>query len=303
MAVDGPRFLLMKMTEQTTRTNESPKHFAAMDAVSRGAKFRYVNGVGIYTLPALEKLAGFDHGFSARSGGVSSGGFASLNLSFTRPENRENVMENYRRFCRAADIEFERMVMDNYAHETTVLCVDARDAGRGYLSDPLPSCDGLVTNDPSITLITGHADCMAFYFADPVRRCIGLAHAGWRGALGRIGANVVYAMKERFGSNPADVIAGVGPSICPDCFEVGHNVADSFRQEFPDIPCVLDRGDGERPHVDLWMVAVRQFMDAGVPAEHISLFDVCTVETPRLYSHRRDHGNTGGMAAYLRILP
>ena len=75
------------------------------------------------------------------------------------------------------------------------LRVDRADAGKGYLLDPLPPCDGLITNDPAVTLITGHADCMAFYFVDPVKRAIGLAHAGWRGALGRIGAAVVSLMQ------------------------------------------------------------------------------------------------------------
>jgi hypothetical protein len=270
--------------------------------MSRGAKLRFVNGVGLYTLPALEQLPGFDHGFSARTGGVSEGYFASLNLSFSRPEQRENVMENYRRFCRAAEIPFEQMVMDTYEHGTNVIKVDRADAGKGYLFDPLPPCDGLVTNDPSITLITGHADCMAFYFVDPVKRCIGLAHAGWRGALGRIGAKVVARMTLEYGSNPADLIAGVGPSICPACFEVGENVAGEFAAAYPDIPCVQER-EGTRPHVDLWMVAAKQFAEAGVMPEHISFFGVCTMTTPRLYSHRRDKGNTGGMAAYLRIMP
>ncbi len=270
--------------------------------IFRGVKFRYVDGVGIYTAPSLERLAGFDHGFSARSGGVSKGGFSSLNLSFARPENRENVMENYRIFCRAADIPFEGMVMDSYEHGTTVLKVDGADAGKGYLRDPLPACDGLVTNDPAVTLMTGHADCMAFFCIDPVRRCIGLAHAGWRGALGCIGARVVVMMTEEYGTNPADVVASVGPSICPACFEVGLNVAQEFSAAFPGLPCVIEHA-GARPHVDLWMVAVYQLMDAGVLPEHVSLFNVCTMETLRLFSHRRDHGNTGGMAAYLRILP
>lgn len=274
---------------------------SAMSAIPRGSKFCYVNGTGIYTLPVLERLSGFDHGFTARSGGVSEGYFQSLNLSFTRPENRDHVMENYRRFCRAAGIPFERMVMDNYAHETTVLRVDASDAGRGYLLDPLPSCDGLVTNDPSITLITGHADCMAFYVVDPKKRCIGLAHAGWRGALGRIGGVVVSELTKHFGSDPADLIVGIGPSICPDCFEVGRNVAEEFAAAFSGLPCLLET-PGQRPHVDLWMVAVSQFLEAGVRPENVSLFGVCTMETPRLYSHRRDQGKTGGMAAYLRIL-
>ncbi len=270
--------------------------------IFRGARFRYAGGAGFYSAPALNRLDGFDHGFTARGGGVSEGYFSSLNLSFSRPENRENVMENYRIFCRAAKIPFESMVMDNYEHGTNVIKVDAKDAGRGYLIDALPPCDGIVTNDPAVTLITGHADCMAFFCVDPVRRCIGLAHAGWRGALGRVGARVAETMAAGFGTDPKDLIVSIGPSICPDCFEVGQNVAEEFSREYAGIPCVLERA-GARPHVDLWMVACKQFMDAGVPAEHISLFDVCTMETPRLYSHRRDHGNTGGMAAYLRILP
>jgi len=282
--------------------NEAKQFLKQYQTMSRGAKFRYMGGVGIYTLPAIEHLAGFDHGFTAKSGGVSEGYFASLNLSFTRPENRDNVMENFRIFCRAAGIPFDSMVMDNYEHGTTVLKVDRTDAGKGYLADPLPPCDGLVTNDPAVTLITGHADCMAFYFVDPVKRCIGLAHAGWRGALGRIGAKVVERMAAEYGSDPSDIIAGVGPSICPNCFEVGDNVAKEFALGFPNLPCVLPR-DNSRPHVDLWMIACVQFVEAGVLPEHISLFDVCTMATPRLYSHRRDKGNTGGMAAYMRILP
>ncbi len=274
---------------------------AVYQTIRRGSRLRFVNGIGVYSLPALDALPGVRHGFSARTGGISAGCFSSLNLSFNRPEKRENVMENYRLFCAAEGIPFERMVMDNYAHETNVLCVDGADAGRGYLTEPLPSCDGLVTNDPTITLMTGHADCMAFFCADPVKRCIGLAHAGWRGALERIGANLIGAMRGRFGSDPADVIVGIGPSICPDCFEVGRNVAELFERAYPGVPCVISRA-GEKAHVDLWMVACRQFLEAGVRPEHFSLSGVCTVETPILYSHRRDKGQTGGMAAYLRLM-
>ena len=107
-------------------------------------------------------------------------------------------------------------------------------------------------------------------------------------------------MRTRFGARPEDVRVSVGPSICADCFEVGHSVAEQFAAAYPDTPCVLSRA-GEKAHVDLWMVAFRQFWDAGVQPENFSLFGVCSMETPILYSHRRDKGNTGGMAAYLRI--
>ena len=260
------------------------------------------DGVGIYTIPALSAVSGFSHGFSARTGGVSTGSLSSLNLSFSRPgEPRENVMENYRIFCRAAGIDPDSMVMDTYEHGTNVTRVDSRDRGRGWTREPLPFCDGLITNDPGVTLMTGHADCMPFYFLDPARRAAGMVHAGWRGALARVGSKTVQRMREEFGTDPEDLIAGVGPSISQKHFEVSQDVADAFREQFPEIPCIVPGRPG-KSHVDLWMVAARQFLESGILPEHIHIMGDCSYEDLRLYSHRREHGDTGGMAAFLRIM-
>ncbi len=270
----------------------------AYDRIRPAFTYEERAGVGIYTLPAFSARPEIEHGFSARIGGVSKAPFAGLNLSFTN-DDRADVMENYRRFSRGAGFPEESMVMDSYEHGITVLQVDGRDRGRGYTRESLLPCDGLITNDPSVTLITGHADCMAFYFFDPVQRAIGLCHAGWRGALGRIGGNVIAQMKKAYGSDPKDMLCGVGPSICPKCFEVGEDVCVAFETAFPICPL---RGINERgnPTVDLWQVAACQFMEQGVPAEQIFLMGVCTKETMNLYSYRRE-GRTGGMAAYLRL--
>ena len=274
---------------------------AGYRSVKRGCAYRETaDGVGIYTLPAFSAQPGIRHGFSARMGGVSSGDLASLNLSFTRGEDYDNVMENYRIFCRAADIPVPSMVMDHYEHGTAVLPVTRADCGRGYTREPLPFCDGLVTADPGVTLMTGHADCMAFYFYDPVTRCIGLCHAGWRGAKDRIGFNVVRAMRALSGANPADILSGVGPSICPACFEVGADVAEDFSRAFP-LCTLVGQNERGNPTVDLWQVAVCQFAEAGIPFANMSLMGACTFEDLRLYSHRREKGRTGGMTAFLRL--
>ena len=271
---------------------------AAFQTIQPGFAYTEQAGVGIYTLPAFSACPDIDHGFSARLGGVSKAPFTGLNLSFTH-DDRADVMENYRRFARGAGFPEDSMVMDSYEHGITVLQVDKKDRGRGYTRESLPPCDGLITNDPDVTLITGHADCMAFYFYDPVQKAIGLCHAGWRGALGRIGGNVIAQMKKAFGSDPRDMLCGVGPSICPKCFEVGEDVCQSFETAFPLCPL---RGVNERgnPTVDLWQVAACQFMEQGVRVENISLMGVCTMETMNLYSYRRE-GRTGGMAAFLRL--
>ena len=260
------------------------------------------NGTGSFTLPAFDAQSGVYHAFSSRTGGISEGERRYLNLSMTREryEPHDVTVQNYERFCQAEGIDPDSMVMDNYQHRTTVLPVTKVDCGRGWTREPLPFCDGLVTDDPAVTLVTGHADCMAFYFFDPVRRCIGLAHAGWRGALGRIGAQAVHMLCEQYGSDPKNILAGVGPSICQRHFEVDEGLGEQFAKAFPLTACKTDGATG-KAHVDLWQVAVSQLLEARISAAHISLSGVCTYEDERLYSYRRDKLKTGGMAAFLRL--
>ena len=267
--------------------------------------FRYHENdahVGSFTFPAFEQIPWIRHGFSARTGGISTGTLTSLNLSFTREEEpREMTMENYRIFCRAESIPVESMVMDAYEHGTTVRRVTRIDCGKGWTRDPLPPCDGLVTDDPEVSLMTGHADCMAFYFIDPEHKAIGLAHAGWRGAFHKIGLSAIQKMQACFGSDPARMLAGVGPSICRDCFEVDDRLGQDFDAAFPEASCLFPGKREGKAQVDLWRVAACQFMEGGIPGKNISIMGVCTVEDERLFSFRGDHRKTGGMTAYLRL--
>ena len=277
---------------------------SAWEQVPRGFAYHETeSGVGSYTLPNLSALPCVRHGFSARTGGVSTGALASLNLSFSREgsEPRETTMQNYRIFCDAEQIPETSMVMDNYEHGTTVLRVDRRDCGKGWTLPPLPNCDGIVSNDPAVTLMTGHADCMAFYFVDPVKRAIGLAHAGWRGALGKIGMEVVACMQASFGTDAHDLYAGVGPSLCQAHFEVDAPLGEAFRSAFPYTDC-LRPGKPQKAYVDLWQAAIGQFLEAGIQPERMMLAGVCTFEEARLYSYRREKPVTGGMSAYLRLV-
>lgn len=268
------------------------------EAIPRGYVFEEKDGIGLYHLSALQQEKGVEHGFTARTGGVSKEPYASLNLSFTN-DSRSDVLENYRRFARAAGFPADSMVMDTYEHGVKVFIVDQEDRGKGYTLPSLPPCDGLVTKEKGLTLITGHADCMAFYFYDRAKGIVGLCHAGWRGALNRIGLEVLSHM-HALGSDSRDILAGVGPSICPSCFEVGADVAKLFADSFPVCP-LIGRNEKGNPTVDLWQTALCQFMEGGVLPEHISFMGVCTKETDNLYSYRRE-GRTGGMAAYIRLV-
>jgi len=267
--------------------------------IHHGYEYHVKNHVGLFTLPLFSEIEGLDHGFTARYGGVSKGSLSSLNLSFSRPEPRENILRNYQIFCSAADIPYEQMVMNRYEHGIQIETVTSADWGRGYLREPLAPCDGLVTNDPQVTLVTGHADCMALYFCDPVKKCLGMAHAGWRGALHGMAAHMVRALCERFGSDPTHIYAGIGPCICGDCYEVDQELGEQFSQQYGEVDCVKPGKPG-KAYVDIALVAICQLLRSGIVPEHIMTMDVCTFEDDRLYSYRRDRGDTGGMAAYVR---
>ena len=172
------------------------------------------------------------HGFSTRNGGVSREPYASLNLGLSRDEPKENILRNFRILCDAFGLDFEKLVIVNHEHGSNVIRVDSSHCGRGLYREPLPFCDGLITDDPNVVLVTAHADCGAVFLYDKKRRSIGLAHAGWKGTLKRVGTELVRSMQTAFGTKAEDLIAATGPCICFDCFEVGIEIGRQFAEEF-----------------------------------------------------------------------
>lgn len=261
-------------------------------------------GVGVVTSDMLSALD-VKHGFTTRLGGESKPPIDTLNLGFNRPEPRSIITENYKRLCREYDIPFESLVLVKYVHGTNVLEVTAKDCGRGIDENKpaLFDCDGIVTNDPDVTLFTLHADCSAFFAVDPNKRAIGLAHAGWRGTYGRIGVRLIEKMRELYGCEPCDMYIAVGPCICGDCYEVSNDVAELFTREFDDDSLAKPHREESKKYLDIRRAAQIQFLQAGINEERFSVIPCCTFENPDLfYSFRRDgRGKTGAMGAFLRI--
>lgn len=182
----------------------------------------------------LEGTGLVEHGFSTRRGGISTGIFSSLNLSFHRGDDREAVMENFRRLARTFGIHMDQFVFTDQTHTTTVAMVTEKDAGRGLTLEPaFKDVDGLITDQPGLMLSAFFADCVPLFFVDPVRKAIGLSHSGWRGTVNRMGQATILAMNRAFGTEASDLICAIGPSICSDCYEVGMDVAVPFAKGFP----------------------------------------------------------------------
>lgn len=263
-------------------------------------------GVTYLTYPAFEKFPEFYHGFSTRLGGVSKGIYSSMNLSFTRGDEEEAVLENYRRIADAIGFSMEGIVCSDQTHTVHIRQVTEADKGKGVLQKKdYADIDGLITNVPGITLTTFYADCVPLFFLDPVNKAAGLAHSGWRGTVDRMGEKMVKAMRDAFGSEPENLYAGIGPSICQDCYEVSADVADRFRQEFQgyeEDAGLLYKTKPGKYQLNLWKANEIVLTEAGILREHISFPGICTCCNPEfLFSHRASRGKRGNLCAFLGV--
>ena len=283
------------------------------------------DGVLYFTFPSLSAQPDIIHGFSSRLGGVSENEFSQMNLSFSRGDLEERVQENYSRIAAAIGFEKEKIVCSVQTHTTNVREVTEADCGKGVIkARDYTDVDGLVTNVPGVVLTTFYADCVPLYFVDPVHKAIGLSHSGWRGTVNNIEAETVKKMAELYGTNPADIRAAIGPSICQDCYEVSEDVIVQFQEHYPEelwpslfyeqnyreVPAdgVETRTDSaenlpERKfQLNLWEACRQNMLRAGILPEHIEVTDICTCCNPDiLFSHRASHGKRGNLAAFLSI--
>ena len=255
--------------------------------------------------PMLKDTGIVRHGFSTRLGGVSEGYYASMNLSFDRGDKKEAVAENFRRIGEALGVRCEDMVLSRQTHTTNVRIVTNADRGKGITRErDYTDVDGLVTNVPGICLVTSYADCVPLFFVDPVKKVIGLSHSGWRGTVGKIGRKTVELMHERFGSDPADILAAVGPSVCMDCYEVSGDVIEKFKEAFPENcwdQLFYEKPDGKY-QLDLWKANELIFQESGILPEHIAVTNICThCNSDILYSHRAAGDKRGNLCAFLAL--
>lgn len=244
-------------------------------------------------------------GFSTRLGGASKGCYASMNLSFERGDDSGAVRENFRRMGRALGISCEDMVLSSQTHTANVRVVTEQDRGKGVTREKdYTDVDGLVTNIPGICLVTTYADCVPLYFFDPVKRAIGLSHSGWRGTVGKIGRKTVELMQEVYGSDPSDVLAAVGPSVCMDCYEVSGDVVECFKAVFAKQywnELFYEKPDGKY-QLDLWEANRRIFLEAGIRQENIAVTNVCThCNSKLLFSHRAMGEKRGNLCAFFAL--
>ena len=248
----------------------------------------------------LRTIDGFPgrHGVTLRTGGVSSGAHASLNVGDAVGDAPDRVAVNRARIAARLDVPLERIVTLEQVHgDRVVTAAEVREAAPGTTA-----ADAVVSDDPEDVLAIGVADCRPVLFHDPASGAAAAAHCGWRGALAGLTGKVVAELSERFGSDPADLHVTVGPGIAGACYQVGPEVVTAFADAgFPGRIAWPD--DEGRFRLDLAAAIESTLRDAGVRAERIHVDPACTHCDPeRFFSYRRD-GVTGRHWALVRPGP
>ena len=256
----------------------------------------------LYTTSAQLEREDLAAGFATRVGGVSGGCWQGLNFSFSSGDDEQCVRENYARFCRALGAPQQGLIRAWQVHSDNIVVVTDRAQCLGPSPQTPPDrADILMTNLPGVALTTFYADCVPVLLFDPVHRAVANVHAGWRGASIRNARTAVAKMGELYRTDPADLLAAVGPAVCAGCYEVGEEVCEAFEETFEpgERELIFSHVDG-RPHVDLKLANVLTLLAAGLCEQNIAASTDCTAHMSQLYfSHRRMGERRGNQIALI----
>jgi len=291
------------------KAGQPPPRPAAPPKIAKPWSLRSSSGLKTLQLDAFTKLPWLIHGFSTAHGGVSElDGQRVLNLSFTDWDTRENVLENRRRFQSALGASKFPLINLKQIHSAVIW---------PFASAPKEPCkgDASLTKTPGLLLGVQTADCVPILLVDPRKRAVAAVHAGWRGTLARILEKTVGELVANYNSDPSDLLAAIGPSIGPCCYEVGAELVIQFTSQFADAADYFDEPrSGEEPnplqwmnmmppghqpppknvHLDLPKANRSQLLAAGLREKNIFSSNLCTACHPDLFFSYRKQGPRSG---------
>ncbi len=267
---------------------------------SNNTLIKEADGILFLQYPNLCMLPHIRHAASTRVGGVTdTPHLASMNLGVNTGDTRENLMENYARFCKAVEIPAEDLVFSSQFHNANIRDVTQSDRGKGLINPmDYQDVDGLVTDCLDTALTVFSADCVPILFADTLRRAIGAAHCGWGGTIKNLAGKMVETLHARYACRPEDLQIAIGASIHRCCYEVSKELYEQFLHTFPFLQnteaVLLEHGSY---YLDLPDINRQILMEHGVPKSSIFVSDLCTCcNKDTLFSHRGSAGKRGIMA-------
>jgi YfiH family protein len=236
------------------------------------------------------------HAVFTRRGGYSPKPWDSLNMGAMLGDDVERVIKN-RKLAFQVIGRDPNSIHDLWQiHGAEIICVDSpRTNGKPHIK-----ADGLLTDNPEVTLFLRFADCVPILLYDPIKKVVGLVHAGWQGTVNKIAKEAISSMVNQYGSQPADILAGIGPSISCKNYPIGAEVVDQVHTAFGDESDKVLFIKGTRTHFDLWEANRILLSRAGL--HEIEIANICTADNLNdWFSHRGEEGRTGRFGALIGL--
>ena len=242
----------------------------------------------------FDNTAGLVHFITTREGGNSEGLYRSLNLSLNSGDKEENVISNRLKLAGQMMIKPDQMLFPDQCHTAELKCIQ-----RTHKFLDLSETDGLITDQNDLCLCVLAADCVPVLLYDQRKKIIAAVHAGWKGTVKQIVPGAIDKMRWQYGSEPGDILAGVGPAISPERYEVGQEVGSEVKNLFQDSQGIIFHNhESHRDHIDLQEANRKLLLRCGLQRENIEIMRTCTYSNPGLFfSARRDGYHSGRFAS------
>ncbi|GET20820.1 peptidoglycan editing factor PgeF [Prolixibacter denitrificans] len=272
-------------------------------------KKSHLGNLPVYTFSHFSSYPEIVHFSTTRNGGRSEGIYQSLNLGFHSGDKNTHVQANREVLANALDLQPEQLVFAVQTHSADVVRInaDVLSWSDEIRREQLNETDALITNESNICIAVKTADCIPVLLYDPQRKAAAAIHAGWRGTVGRIVAKTIEAMQLEYGTQPEDLIAGIGPGIGPRVYQIGPEVVQIVHKQLGEnhgfIQYLVSKNEHQKtPHLNLWKANRIQLRESGIRAENIEVAELCTFSHPEdFYSARRDGAATGRLATGIMI--
>ncbi|MCX6054577.1 MAG: peptidoglycan editing factor PgeF [Chloroflexi bacterium] len=253
------------------------------------------NGIVIYQFESLI-FKDFPHGFFTRNGGVSGTPWNSLNIGGTVGDDPLNVIENRARIFKSIDRKITSIFDVWQVHGTTTICTNRPRP----LDAQHQKADAIFTNNPDVTLFMRFADCVPIFIIEPEKKIVGIIHAGWKGTVDNIVRNAIQSIKRVYDIKTDQLIAGIGPSIGPDHYEIGNEIQEYVKVAFGAYSKEIIKNIDGKIFLDLWSSNEFLLREQGI--QNIEKAKICTAcNTDTWYSHRAEKGKTGRFGAFIAI--
>lgn len=242
----------------------------------------------------FQNFRGMGHFISSRFGGVSKDGYESFNLSLKSGDDENSVHENRKILADQLGFSEEQLYFPDQCHTNRIQVIESK------LEIPdLTETDGMVTHQKGICLCVLSADCVPILLYDSVKQVVGAVHAGWKGTAAGIVRRAIDEMIEHYGCKPGRIMAGIGPAISAEIYEVGEEVENVFEDFYEETDRIISHHpETGRAHIDLQEANRILLLNAGLKESRIEVLKECTFSNPdRYFSARRDGFETGRFAA------